>query len=434
MRPSKITLWLASTWVVLGLLTAFFPQFLVIWKFFGIAFLAILIVDGLAVFRKPALDIRHTINHNLPIYSWSNIKQVIHNRSNQNLNVLAHDHYPTSFRVENLPEAFSLAPNESIELQYRVKPQARGNFSFSGTDILRHSPWKLWLRKFFYQNENKVRVFPNFASISKYILLATDNRLSQLGIKKKQRRGEGNDFHQLREYHIGDSLKQIDWKASSRLNKLISKEYQDERDQQVVFLLDCGRRMRHADENYTHLDQAINSMLLLAYVAVQQGDAVGFKSFAGDERWVPPKKGPNVVNNLLRKTYDLPSTLDSADYLTVAEDVLRYQRRRSLIIFVTNTRDDDYENVLAAIRLLSGRHLVILADLREDPLNDSQQQRVTDLDSALNFHATEQFLQQRQENHRKLRHLGVICLDVTAEQLPTYLVNEYLNIKRSSKL
>ena len=434
MRPSNITIWLIGLWVALGLLAAFFPQLNILWEVFGIGFLMILLIDALAVFKKPNIDIQHQVNHNLPIYSWSNIKQIIRNQSPNNLHLTTHDHYPAGFKVESLPEAFSLAPNESVELQYRVKPLARGDFNFSGTDILRRSPWHLWLRKFFYENDKNVRVFPDFASISKYILLATDNRLSQLGIKKRQRRGEGNDFHQLREYHIGDSLKQIDWKASSRLNKLISKEYQDERDQQVVFLLDCGRRMRHTDEKYTHLDQAINSMLLLAYVAIQQGDAVGFKSFAGDERWVPPKKGPNVVNNLLHKTYDLPSTLHSADYLIVAEDVLRLQRRRSLIVFVTNTRDDDYDNLVAAIRLLSVRHLVILADLREESLNEFQKQSVTDLDSALQFHATEQFLHQRQENHRKLRHLGVICLDVSAEQLPTHLVNEYLNIKRSSKL
>ena len=434
MRPSKITIWLACLWVLLGLLAAFYSPLELLWKYYGIGFVLILIIDALAVFSKPDIAIQHIVNHNLPIYSWSRIKQVIRNQSSSHLNLHAHDHYPASFKIENLPDAFTLAPNESVELQYRVKPLARGDYNFSGTDILRRSPWNLWLRRFFYENEQSVRVFPNFASISKYILLATDNRLSQLGIKKKQRRGEGSDFHQLREYHIGDSLKQIDWKASSRLNKLISKEYQDERDQQIVFLLDCGRRMRHADDNYTHLDQAINSMLLLAYVAIQQGDAVGFKSFAGDERWVPPKKGPNVVNNLLRKTYDLPSTLHSADYLMAAEDVLHYQRRRSLVIFVTNTRDDDYENLVAAIRLLSVRHLVILADLREDSLNVAQQQSVTDLDSALNFHATEQFLHQRHENHRKLRHLGVVCLDVSAEQLPTHLVNEYLNIKRSSKL
>ncbi len=434
MRPTKISIWIASLWVALGLLSAFLPQLVIFWEIFGIGFLLILAIDAVAVFNKPNIEIHHEINHNLPIYSWSNIKQTIRNQSPGYLHLLAHDHYPVGFNVESLPEAFTLAPNESVELRYRVKPLARGDFHFSGTDILRRSPLNLWLRKFFYKNDKSVRVFPNFASISKYILLATDNRLSQLGIKKKQRRGEGNDFHQLREYHIGDSLKQIDWKASSRLNKLISKEYQDERDQQIVFLLDCGRRMRHADENYTHLDQAINSMLLLAYVAVQQGDAVGFKSFAGDERWVPPKKGPHVVNNLLHKTYDLPSTLDSADYILAAEDMLRYQRRRSLVVIVTNTRDDDYDNLVSAIRLLSTRHLVILADLREESLNELQKQTVTDLDSALHFHATEQFLHQRQENHRKLRHLGVICLDVSAQQLPIRLVNEYLNIKRSSKL
>jgi uncharacterized protein (DUF58 family) len=434
MRPSKFTLWIAGLWVLLGLLAAFNQSFIVVWQVFGISFLIILLIDGFATLKKPDLTIQHHVNHNLPIYSWSNIKQIIRNHSQTDLHLLAHDHYPTEFKVKNLPEAFTLAPRESVELQYKVKPLARGDFNFKGTDILRRSPWHLWLCRFFYENDKPVRVFPDFASISKYIFLATDNRLSQLGIKKRQRRGEGSDFHQLREYHIGDSLKQIDWKASSRLNKLISKEYQDERDQQIVFLLDCGRRMRHADEKFTQLDQAINSMLLLAYVAVQQGDAVGFKSFAGTERWAPPKKGPNVVNNLLHKTYDLPSTLQSADYLMVAEDVLRYQRRRSLIVIITNTRDDDYDNLVAAIRLLSVRHLVILADIREESLNELQKQSVTDLDSALYFHATEQFLHQRQENHRKLRHLGVICLDVSAQELPIHLVNEYLNIKRSSKL
>lgn len=434
MRPSKITLWIAILWMLMGLLAAFYPALIIIWKALGIGFVSVLLIDAAAVFSRPNIEIRHEVNHNLPIYSWSHVKQVIHNRSSSHLDLLAHDHYPVDFKVESLPESFSLKPNERAELRYRIKPLSRGNYNFKGTDILRRSPLRLWLRKFFFHNEKSVRVFPNFASISKYILLATDNRLSQFGIKKKQRRGEGSDFHQLREYHVGDSFKQIDWKASSRLNKLISKEYQDERDQQIVFLLDCGRRMRHADEDYTHLDQAINSMLLLGYVAIQQGDAVGFKSFAGEERWVPPKKGPQVVNNLLHKTYDLPSTLESADYLSVAEDVLRCQRRRSLIVFITNTRDDDYENLVAATRLLSLRHLVILADLREESLNDLQKQKVVDLDSALNFHATEQFLHQREENHRKLRHLGVICLDVSAEELPTHLVNEYLNIKRSSKL
>jgi len=434
MKPSKITFWLFAIWVAVGLMAAFLPKMLFVWQVYGIVLFVILVIDGIAVYARPNLTIKREINGNLPIYSWTKVKQVIRNDSNKNLNLLVRDHYPIDFQVDTYPNSFNLAPNQSILLQYKVQPLTRGNYHFKGTDILRHSPLQLWLRKFFFKLENPINVFPNFADISKFILLATDNRLSQLGVKKRQRRGEGNDFHQLREYHIGDSLKQIDWKASSRLNKLISKEYQDERDQQIVFLLDCGRRMRHADEKYTHLDQSINSMLLLAYVAIQQGDAVGFKSFAGDQRWVPPKKGANVVTNLLHKTYDLPSTLASADYLQAAQEILRHQRKRSLIVLITNTRDDDYENLVAAIRIMSTRHLVILADLREQALNTLEKQTIRDLDGALQFHATEEFLQHRQENHRKLRHLGVICLDVTAEELPIRLVNEYLTIKRTSRL
>ncbi len=434
MRPSKITFWLFATWVAIGLATAFLPNMLFVWQVYGFVLFAVLVIDAIAVYARPNITINREVNGNLPIYSWTKVKQVIKNDSASKLNLQVRDHYPVDFQIDTPPNDFILEPNQSILLQYKIQPLARGNYQFKGTDVLRHSPLQLWLRKFFFRLEKPINVFPNFADISKFILLATDNRLSQLGVKKRQRRGEGNDFHQLREYHIGDSLKQIDWKASSRLNKLISKEYQDERDQQIVFLLDCGRRMRHADEKYTHLDQSINSMLLLAYVAIQQGDAVGFKSFAGDQRWVPPKKGANVVTNLLHKTYDLPSTLESADYLQAAQDVLRHQRKRSLVILVTNTRDDDYENLLSAIRIMSSRHLVILADLREQALNTMEKQTVTDLDSALQFHATEEFLHQRLENHRKLRHLGVICLDVTAEELPIRLVNEYLTIKRTSKL
>ena len=181
MRPSKIALWIAILWMLIGLLVAFFPALLIVWKVLGIGFVCILLIDAAAVFSRPDIEIKHEVNHNLPIYSWSNVKQVIRNRSSSHLDLLAHDHYPIDFKVESLPESFSLKPNERAELRYRIKPLSRGNYNFKGTDILRRSPLRLWLHKFFYHNEKSVRVFPNFASISKYILLATDNRFKSIG-------------------------------------------------------------------------------------------------------------------------------------------------------------------------------------------------------------------------------------------------------------
>ncbi|WP_241086137.1 DUF58 domain-containing protein [Candidatus Vondammii sp. HM_W22] len=168
----------------------------------------------------------------------------------------------------------------------------------------------------------------------------------------------------VREYRAGDSLRQIDWKATSRYRKLISKEYQDERDQQVVFMLDCGRRMRHAETGRMHLDEALNAMLLLAHAAAERGDAVGFLPFGGSRRWLPPRKGGNLVRQLLYRTYDLESTLSAADYLVAAGELMSLRQRRALVIIITNTRDEESADLITGVQMLKRKHLVVVANLR----------------------------------------------------------------------
>ena len=264
------------------------------------------------------------------------------------------------------------------------------------------------------------------------MLLATDNHLSQLGVKLKLRRGDGSDFLQLREYREGDSMRQIDWKASARLRKMISREYQDERDQQLVFMLDCGRRMRHQAGHLSHLDQTLNSMLLLSYVASSQGDAVGFLAFAGEERWFAPQKGRQTVNRMLNNIYDLHSSTQSADYLLAARRLLSLQRKRSMVVILTNTRDDDADDLQQAIELLGARHRVVLADLREQVLDDVIGQPVQRQAQALDFLSVSDYRQRRRNAHRRWRSRGSTVLDVTAQQLPVAMVNAYFRLKRSA--
>ena len=127
--------------------------------------------------------------------------------------------------------------------------------------------------------------------IARYAWLAGDRRLQEIGIKTFQQRGEGTDFKQLSEYRYGDSVRHIDWKATLRLGKPIVREFQDERDQCVMLLVDCGRRMRADDRERrlgtSHFDQVLNAVMLLSYVALEQGDAVGAMTFGtppGGER------------------------------------------------------------------------------------------------------------------------------------------------------
>ena len=158
--------------------------------------------------------------------------------------------------------------------------------------------------------------------MKKFAALASGHRLPQLGIHHQRRRGEGSEFHQLRDYRPGDSLRQVDWKATARCRRLISRDYQDEQDQQVVCLLDCGRRMRSLDGRLSHFDHTLTALLLLAYVALRQGDAVGLLTFAGPERWVPPRKTRGTLDRLMAAVHDLEPGLEPTDYLAAAQAAL----------------------------------------------------------------------------------------------------------------
>jgi uncharacterized protein (DUF58 family) len=432
MRASSTSLRLSLGLALLGALTQPIPALLPLWKLAIALFMTALVMDWFNARRPPPLEISRYLPRNLPLNVWNKVRLRFANNSRRRLLCNCHDLHPADFDSRGMPLQLALEAGQKVEAVYEVKPLKRGDGNFAGIDIELPSRWGLWLSKRQYQLPGQVKVYPNFAEVSHYILLATDNRLSQLGIKQRLRRGDGNDFLQLREYRAGDSLRQIDWKATSRIRKLISREYQDERDQQIVFLLDCGRRMHHRANELSLLDQTLNSMLLLAWVASKQGDAVGFLSFAGIDRWFAPMKGQHTVNRLLNRVYDIHSSTDSADYMAAASRLLALQRKRSLVIILTNTRDEDSEDLQTAIRMLSTRHRVILADLQEEVLQQIAQREVGSLDEALEYLAVDDYSNRRRLNHAQLRGKGAYVLDVTARQLPVAMVNQYLDLKRSA--
>ncbi len=190
-----------------------------------------------------------------------------------------------------------------------------------------------------------------------------------VGAHLKRRRGEGTEFQQLREYRTGDSLRQIDWKASRRALKLISRDYQDERNQQVMLMLDTGRRMLARDGALTHFDHVLNAALMVSYIALRQGDAVGLLAAGGESRFVAAKRGLGMVDSLLNSVFDLNARPVATDYLEAAMALGARQSRRALVLLITNARDEDIEDLVAAVRQLQRRHLVCVASLREEVLD-----------------------------------------------------------------
>ena len=257
----------------------------------------------------------------------------------------------------------------------------------------------------------------------------------------------------LREYRLGDSMRQIDWKASSRAAKLISREYQDERNQQVVFLLDCGRRMGAQDGALSHFDHMLNAALLLSYVSLRQGDAVGLLTMGNQnnggnqnnsgnqnngafnqERFLTPRKSPATVNVILNRVFDLQPTLASSDYYAGALELMKRVSKRALVVVLSNLRDEDDDDLIPALKLMRSRHLVLFASLREQILADTLIRPVQRFDDALAHVATADYLRQRERAFARVAQAGAIMLDVEPDKLAVQLVNRYLEVKRSGRL
>ncbi len=432
--PARRSFYLITANLTLAILVSLLPSLLILWYLLLGLSLSLWLMDGLLALPKHGLEIERQLPTSLPAGLKQLIQLRLRHTGKHPLSVVIYDHYPQQVQAQGLPLHLSLPAGQYAAPVYNILPLERGKFVFPQLQVRVRSPLQLWWHDYKIKLESEVRIYPNFAAISQYALLATDNHLSHLGIMKRRRRGEGQDFHQLREYRAGDSLRQIDWKASARMHKAISREYQDERDQEIVFLLDCGHRMQAKDGELSHFDHTLNAMLLMSYVALKQGDAVGLATFGGVERWLPAKKSQLSLNQILNALYDLQPTLQAPDYSHAAAQLLIRHKKRALVILMTNLRDEDTDDLLPALNLLRKRHLLLLASMRELALDQKLTEPVDHLEEAIEQAATQHYLQLRQQTLERVRATGTLCLDVPPTDLSTQLINRYLEIKRSGAL
>lgn len=442
--PDKHTFYLLAGIALIALLASFWPGLIPLWKFLLALSAIVLFIDYLFSFglntSTQVIEVKRDLQGSLPLGISRLIHLRVHNHSKKSRSLSIYDHFPAQVHSEGLPVFLSIPANKFADVSYKITPIERGKLVFPKVQIQLQSLFKFWKQNIFLPVKDETHVYPNFAAISKYALLATDNNLSQMGIIKKRRRGEGQDFHQLREYREGDSLRQIDWKATSRVQKIISREYQDERDQEIIFMLDCGHRMLAKDDDLSHFDHTLNALLLLSYVALRQGDAVGLGTFAassetGDQtRWLPPRKGQHNVQTILNTVYDLQPGSEAPDYAKAATDLLIRHKKRALVIILTNIRDEDTDDLLPAVKLLRKRHLVLVASLKETSIDKTLEKPINNLQAAITHSAAQQYLQYRQKTFEQLSRSGINTLDVSPNELTVELINAYLGIKRSGVL
>jgi uncharacterized protein (DUF58 family) len=198
---------------------------------------------------------------------------------------------------------------------------------------------------------------------------------------------------------------------------------------------DCGQHMRSQDGELSHFDHALNACLLLSYIALRQGDAVGLMTFASHQpRYLPPVKGLGQLKSLLNASYDLESCNRSADYQAAAFELLKKEKRQTLVIILTNLRNEDNEDLTLAINHLRKQHLVLVTSLRENILEKLLARPVNTLQEALDYCAVSDYLHTRMTTHAKLKLQGIPVVDTQPEKLGASLTSKYLNWKKSGAL
>lgn len=435
MRPAPLLLWLLLGFTGLGVLASVGVLPLSAWWLCGAMLLLFALVDGWRLYRMRSPQVHRQVTAVMPLGPEATVSLRVRGHAGRAQRLRLHDLHPGGWAVRGMPREVIVPAGKDVVLDYAVKPDARGEFHFDGCDVQLRSPWRAWTAKRVLGAPSTVRVYPNFATLAELAGLSVELASRSVGARLQRRRGEGTEFQELRDYRVGDSLRKIDWKATARSSRLISREYRDERNQQVVLMLDCGRRMLAQDDQRVHFDHVLNASLALASIALRQGDAVGLLACTGQEqRWLPPQQGSGGMDMLLGAGYDLHAQPLATDYLAAASALQARQQRRALVVLITNVRDEDDAELRAAVSMLSRRHLVMLVSLRELVLDRAAAEPGEDLEGSIRSAAAMHYLAQRERVHEALRREGINTLDVSCSELSGALIERYLAVKRSSRL
>lgn len=438
--PGRGLLRALMLWLALALLASALPEARWSWPVAAGVVALLVLAAAVQLTRDPWLEVERSVAESLPLGEWTEVTLRLRTAGRLRTRFEIFDHHPADAESEGLPRSVVLRPgrgeagSECFELRYRLRPTRRGTARFERVEIWRSSTFDLLRRRLRLGEPQAVRVLPNFRPVLSQGLVGIEERMVRLGFHLQRRRGEGLEFQELRDYREGDTLRQVDWKATARRGSLVARQYQEERNQQVVLLLDCGRRMHAREGDLTHFDHVLDASLLLAYVAHRQGDAVGMQAFAGAERWLPPLRGAGTVERVLSAIFDLQTTEQSPDYSAAVARLMERQSRRALVLLLTNLRDEDAEEMLPALQTLRQRHLVVVASIREMALAAMRDQPVSGHPAALEVTAAHHYLAARHRAHRRVRATGAFVLDVEPPMLPHALVARYLEIKRAGQL
>lgn len=360
----------------------------------------------------------------------------------EQIRIELYDDVPAEFTGDTPYFAFMALPQSTLEFVYHVFPPRRGAFQWSGCDVRLRSSWGLAWRRWFAPLVTEVEVYPDLIGLrSLSIRLSLE---SSGNLRRRRYALGGTEFAELREYHLGDDLRLMDWKASARRGRPLVRAMEPERDQPLIILLDRGRMMTATVAGLKRFDWGLNAALALALTGLRRGDKVGLGIF--DQQlhiWIAPQSGNSHLGRILNQVYRCEPVFEESDYVGTVSAILGHYTRRALVVVLTEVIDEvASQELLAAMARLTPRFLPLCVALRDRHIETLAHrplmpQSLAPRDQVASLYEQAvalDLLHQRQRAFAHLEQQGVLVLDAPADQMSERLVDRYLLLKARGQL
>jgi uncharacterized protein (DUF58 family) len=381
--------------------------------------------------RRVRLEVQRRLPSKLSVGVANRVEVQLIHRSGQPVQVRVRDDVPEGFTATPEEAPLRLPPESQTRWVYRVTPTKRGKFSFGDVHVRVQGPMGLVFHERAFKVGEAASVFPDLRGASRLLLSGAALDLVNLGLRKLRRDGRGSEFARLRDYAQGDSVREVDWKATARRGKPVTRVMESERSQSILICVDAGRSMAAHVDGLTKLDHAVNAALFLAFVAVKNGDRVGLVVFAdGVKAYLPPAAGRGQYRKIIDALYSATPSLTYVDYLALFKELnIRLTRRSLLCVFTDFLDEEQASTMIDPLHRLARRHVPLCLSVKDSALLGLLRRPPPGPEEAFQHAVASELLMDRELLKAKVSMGGVQMIDVQPDELSLAAVNRYLDIK-----
>jgi uncharacterized protein (DUF58 family) len=417
---------------ILYVLAFFFPVLMVFAHIvLLLCFLAVM-VDGLLLFnQKDGILAQRILPEKLSNGDENPVKIDIKNNYSFKINAKVIDEIPFQFQKRDFLITKQIESGKNSYFQYTLEPKERGEYNFGSLNIYAASPIGFISKRFRFQKDAVLPSYPSFIHLRKYELMAIQSEFLLGGIKKIRKLGHTMEFEQIKEYVPGDDIRTINWKATSKTNRLMVNQFQDEKSQRIFMLIDTGRTMKMPFKGLSLLDYSINAAMALSHIILKKGDRAGMMTFSKKtENKIAAENKSGQLKKISEALYNVNTNFFESDFNRLYQDIKYSINQRSLILLFTNFETlDGLNRQLKYLRGIAKNHLLVVVFFKNSELQNLMNKNPESMQEIYDEIIAEKFEFEKKLIIQELRKYGIYTVYTLPENLNIDVINKYLEIK-----